>query len=106
MFVIKSIPNPENSNFFTIAGALVHIWVIDTTLETAKQRAIEYIQSYLWTPQAIEHEFEISEEQIVSLHKDEVRLYQKAQQYGIAADFLGWLNSNDFETDNFVIDNP
>lgn len=89
-FVIHSVPMRENQNFETVAGAKVHIWVMDNDIESAKQRALKYIKSYLWNPIEVEYEFEISREQIPDLHPDEARLYCEAFQYDIAADFVGW----------------
>lgn len=88
MFVIRSVPLPKNKNYRTIKQAIVHIWVIASDIDSAKLSALTYISSLDWNPLSIEHAFEISEEQISHLHKDEFRLYQKALHYGISADFL------------------
>ena len=87
MFVIKSVPMPQNRNYNTAGGAFVHIWV----MESALLRAYAYIRKYLWEPQEVQHAFQILPEQIPELHEDEARLYQTALQYGVAAVFVGWL---------------
>lgn len=91
MFVIRSTPLPENRNYGKIAGAFVHVWVISTDLSSAQEIAYTFIRHYLWTPEEIEHAFEIEPEQISSLHKDEIALYRQALKFGVAADFVGWL---------------
>lgn len=90
MFVIKGIPLPENHNYGTIGGANIHIWVMSDNLSNAKDNALSFIQEYLWKPQSVEHAFEILPGQISQLHEDEAKLYHKALQNGIAADFLAY----------------
>lgn len=92
MFVFKAIPLPTNQNFEMVAGANVHIWVIDKNIKSAVKRAIDYVNKYLWEVQSIEHEFEITQEQIDSLHTLEAQLYNNALLNGISADFLAWPN--------------
>lgn len=88
MFVIHSIPLPSNKNYATIRQAIVHIWVFETSIDKAQSKALSYIKSLNWNPLKIEYAFEITDEQLPHLHKDEKRLYQTALLSGIAADFL------------------
>ena len=88
MFVIKSVPLPSNQHSKTIRHALVHIWVFSDNINNAQTKACDYIKSFKWNPLSVEHAFEITEEQLSHLHKDEDLLYRKACQFGIAADFL------------------
>ena len=88
MFVITAVPDKSNRHFNNVFKALVHIWVMDTNLESAKHRALNDIKKCFWIPQKIEHEFEIKPEQLENLHKAEATLYQKALAYGIAADYI------------------
>lgn len=88
MFVIRSVPLPNNKNYRDIRHALVHIWVLDSSIKSAEIKAIDYIKSLNWNPVSVEHALPISEELISHLHKDEERLFQKASLYGIAADFV------------------
>ena len=55
-----------------------------------RDRALTYIKDRSWTPQEVLNAFEIQQEQISALGKDEENLYLMAQVYGIAADFLAW----------------
>lgn len=91
MFVIKSVPTPKNQNYNTVGGAYVHIWVMDGEQDAALLRALTYVRKYLWEPQEVQHAFQPLPEQIAALGEDETRLYQTALQYGIAAEFVGWL---------------
>lgn len=90
MFVINAVPKLTNENFKDIAGAKVHVWVLSDSKESAKTRAVNYIEKYLWDVKDFEYELEISQEQLRNLHKDEAALYLKAHQSGIAADFVAY----------------
>ncbi len=88
MFVIKSVPLPSNRHYRTIRQALVHIWVIDSDIDSARENALSYIRSLNWNPLLVEHALEIQKEQIPRLPEEEAALYQKALRSGVAADFL------------------
>ncbi len=88
MFVIHSVPLPKNKNYKAIHKAWVHIWVMGESIESAQDKAFAYIKSFNWNPLRTKYAFQITAEQIASLHPDEARLFQKALLYGIAADFL------------------
>ncbi|GEB35282.1 hypothetical protein [Brevibacillus parabrevis] len=90
MLVINVVPMPENKNCEDIAGAKAHVWVISADKESAKLRAIDYVNKYLWKVINFEYELEIHKEQIPTLHVDEARLYELALQHGIASDFLAY----------------
>ena len=86
---------PKNKNFNTVGGAYVHVWVMDHALVSAQDRALTYTKDRSWTPQEVLNAFEIQQEQISALGKDEENLYLMAQVYGIAADFLAWKKEPD-----------
>ncbi len=88
MFVIKSVPLPNSRHYRTIRQALVHIWVMDSDIDSARENALSYIRSLNWNPLLVEHALEIQKEQISRLPEEEAVLYQKALCGGIAADFL------------------
>lgn len=106
MFVIKSIPSPQNRNFQSIGGANVHIWVMDGEQDAALLRALAFIKNYLWEPQEVEYAFQPLPEQIVALGKDEMQLYRSALEHGIAADFLGWLKDEGESGDPVILWKP
>lgn len=106
MFVIDGHPLPENHNYDTIGGAKIHIWVMDNNIVSARNKAISLVTQYLWCVQKIEHEFEISQEQLSNLHKAEALLYQKALHNGIAADFLAYPKNDGNPNDPIVIGRP
>lgn len=64
---------------------------MDGEQDAALLRALTYIKNYLWDPQEVQYAFQPLPEQIADLGEDETRLYQTALQYGIAAEFVGWL---------------
>lgn len=88
MFVIRSVPLPCNRHYRTIKQALVHIWVMDTHIDSARSVALDYIRSLDWNPLSVEHALEIREEQIPRFPKEEVSLYHRALRDGVSADFL------------------
>ena len=89
-FVVASVPLPESKWHHQLAGANVHIWVMDNSIDSARNRAICYIQDQAWKPHEIRFETEIPREQIPSLGKGEARLYNQALTSGLAADFLAF----------------
>ncbi len=93
MFVIDSTPLPQNQNYGSVAGAKVHICVIAEDISSARQKAISYVDKYLWIPKKIEYSFEMPQEQIPLLERPEEALHQKALRDGIAAVFYGYLDS-------------
>jgi hypothetical protein len=99
MFVIDAVPLPTNTELSDIAGARVHVWVISNDKESAKIRALDYIAMYQWKVSTVERELEIQPEQISGFHEAEIALYLKAQQFGIAADFLAYPKSPGNPTD-------
>lgn len=106
MFVIKGIPLKANRNYDIVAGAYIHIWVMDTDIQSAEHKALDYITNLLWNPLEIEHAFEIFQEQIGKLHTDEFRLYQVALNFGICADFLAYAKENDNPDDPIILGHP
>lgn len=90
MFVFSAIPTSSNKDCKDIAGAKVHIWVMEENLETARIRALTDITSYHWEVTDVEYESEILPKQLSYLHESEALLYHKALQNGIAADYLAF----------------
>lgn len=93
MFVIDSIPLPQNPNFGSVAGAKVHICVVDNDISSAQQKAMSYVEQYFWNPKEIELSFEMPQEQLPLLETPEEALLRKAFRDGIAAVFYGYLDS-------------
>ena len=88
MFVVKSVPLPSSRHYRTLRQALVHIWIMDSDMDSARENVLSYIRSLNWNPLSVEHALEIQEEQLSHLPKEEAVLYQKVLCNGIAADFL------------------
>lgn len=106
MFVINGTPLPENHNYNSIGGAKIHIWVMENTIDSARDKALAMVKNYLWSVQEIEHELQISEEQLHNLHDAEALLYQKALRHGIAADFLAYPKVDGDPNDPIAIGHP
>ncbi len=90
MLVVSGIPSKENKDAFSLAGAIIHVWIESENASIAKEKAYNYIKRYHWIPESVEHAFEILPGQLPQLGASESRLYHQAQQFGIAADFLAW----------------
>ena len=88
MFVFVAKPCSHNEYSKTLKSAYVHIWVFSESIESAESRAKEYINSYSWNPESLEHAFEILPSMIPQLGAAESRLYRLACQNGISADFV------------------
>ena len=87
-FKVNVVPMQENEVYESIAGAKAHIWVISNDRESAKLRAIDYNEKFLWEVTSFVYELGIREEQIPSLGEDESRLYHLALHHGIAAEYI------------------
>lgn len=88
MFVVKGVPLPNSRHYRTIRQAFIHIWIMDSDMDSAREHVLSYIRSLNWNPLLVEHALEIQKEQIAHLPEEEAVLYQKALRSGIAADFL------------------
>lgn len=106
MFVIDGTPLPQNHNYSKVAGAKIHIWVMDDNMDSARSKAISLINNSLWEIQGIEYAFEMLQEQISELDKLEVQLYQKALRLGIAALFVAYLETDGHPGDPVIIGHP
>lgn len=89
-FLINVVPSLENPNYESIGGAKAHIWIISSDRESAKIRAIDYNRKFHWEITSFEYEIAIREEQISSLHEDELSLYHSALRHGIAAEYIAY----------------
>lgn len=90
LFVFDGQPKPESSDLSHIAGAKIHIWVISKDMNGARKKALSYIGEYGWDVTGEKYAFDVLPEQIDSLEKSELSLYQRALSHGIAADFLSY----------------
>lgn len=88
MFVIRSIPLPHNKNYRTIRQAIVHVWVMECSINAAQQKALDHIKSLGWNPLKVDNAFSISSELLPRLDKLEADLYQQALSHGISSVFV------------------
>ena len=88
MFVFTGKPSPEKTELAHIKDAIIHVWVIDESLESARRRAVSYVTGLQWSVESTEFESEMLPSQLQGLHKDEALLYRRALRLGMAADFV------------------
>lgn len=87
-FVINAEPTSAAPNTEDIKYALVHIWIMASSLKEAKTRAQAYLMDYAWIVKEVEFEVETTDEEIAHLDIDEKNNYLKAARNGVSADFL------------------
>lgn len=89
VFLFETKPSPQNTQNLDIAEASATIFVIDEQIDSAEQRARDYLDAYAWIVLKIEKSVKLAPEQISRLQRPLLDLYQKAQDRGIAALFDG-----------------
>jgi len=87
-FVINAEPTAASSAAQDVKYALVHIWVIASSLEAAKTKAMAYLMDYAWIAKEVEFECVPDDGQIAHLDTDEKHNYLKAVRFGLSAQFL------------------
>lgn len=87
-FVINAEPTAAAAKTNDIKSAMVHIWVMASSQEEAKARALSYLMDYAWIVKEVEFESEITAEQLAHLDIDEKNNYLQAARTGLSADFL------------------
>ena len=88
MFVLNCLPDPNKREYADLSMCLAHIWVKADNENLAFEAAKNYAISYGWLPQQIEHAFDCTDADLSQYHEDEVWLCRKAEQFGIAADYI------------------
>lgn len=89
---LKVEPNAElnQPQLAGIKGAIANIWVFETSMDRAKEKAIRYIREHGWCLIEERHAFQAQPEQISRLGTGEVMNYHHAELLGINAHFGAW----------------
>ena len=93
LFRVRATPRRNHPQADELAGAYVHVWVLDTDFETARERVAPYLADGHWQIEEWLNEFRISEAQIEKLNPPEAANYRRALDNGISADFHSWKSS-------------
>ena len=84
-------PTAQNSQVDELAGAIATVIVFADTEELGRARSSRYIARQHWEIVEVKRVIRICPKQIANLQKSFQLLFQKAEQFGIAAQFDGWL---------------
>ncbi len=90
LFRVRAMPLRRHPNSSQLAGAYVHVWVIETDFETARKRVSPYLADHHWRVEEWLNEFRITEAQIANLNPTESANYMRALASGISADYHSW----------------
>lgn len=83
-------PTPLNSQSRDLAGAIATVMVFADTEEIGRARSSRYIARQHWEIVEVKRVLRMNSEQLANLQSHFSSLYQRAQQFGIAAQFDGW----------------
>jgi len=83
-------PTAQNSLVEELAGAIATVMVFADTEEIGRARSSRYIARQHWEIVEVKRVLRMCPKQIANLQKNFHVLYQKAEQFGIAAQFDGW----------------
>ncbi|MDJ0722959.1 MAG: hypothetical protein QNJ04_15090 [Desulfobacterales bacterium] len=93
LFRVRATPRRHHPQADELAGAYVHVWVLDTDFETARERVAPFLADSHWRIEEWLNEFRITEAQIATLNPSEAANFQRALDAGISADFHSWKTS-------------
>ena len=93
LFRIRATPRRRHPRANELAGAYVHVWVLDHDFETARERVSPFLAACDWRIEEWLNEFRITEAQIETLNLSETSNYKRALEAGISADFHSWKSS-------------
>jgi hypothetical protein len=84
-------PTSRNNQVQDLAGAIATVMVFADSEEVGRARSSRYIALNHWEILEIKRIIRMSPSQLANLQSHFVHLYQKAEQFGIAAQFDGWV---------------
>ena len=83
-------PTSQNKQVEDVAGAIATVIVFADSEEVGRARSSRYIARQHWEIVEIKRVLRMCPHQLANLQSHFVALYQKAEQFGIAAQFDGW----------------
>ncbi|WP_028580495.1 hypothetical protein [Desulfogranum japonicum] len=92
-FTLEVEPQRENPLIAHVSRAVVHIWVLSTDIDEARDRALRFLQTEQWEVIEEKDAYLATAEQIDALQAEELSNYQAAQAEGIHAAFYYWHRS-------------
>ena len=92
-FIFEVEPQLENPLIAHVSRAAVHIWVLSTDIQEARDTAIRFLSSDRWEVTEEKDAYLATQEQVDGLGVEESSSYQTAQSEGIHATFYYWHRS-------------
>ncbi|MDD2462982.1 MAG: hypothetical protein PHI97_03225 [Desulfobulbus sp.] len=92
-FVLEVEPQVENPLIAHVSRAVVHLWVLSTTINEARDIALRSLEADRWELTAEKEAYLPTPEQIDELEAEKLSNYQAAQSKGIHATFYYWHRS-------------
>ena len=83
-------PTTQNNQVQELAGAIATVMVFADTEEVGRARSSRYIARQHWKIVQFKRVLRMSPKQLANLQSHFHSLYQKAEKFGIAAQFDGW----------------
>ncbi len=88
MIVAVVVPEKDAPHFKKFFQAYAHAWILDNSIEHARQLFLEEITRDKWILQSFQAALEIADEQIPDLDKSDIFLRDRAFEHGIAIDYI------------------
>lgn len=92
-FIFEVEPQLENPLIAHVSRAAVHIWVLSTDMQEARDTAIRFLASDRWEATKEKDAYVATQEQVDGLGAAESSSYQTALSEGIHATFYYWHRS-------------
>lgn len=92
-FIFEVEPQHENPMIAHVSRAVVHMWVLSTELNEARDIALRFLKSASWEITEEKDGYLPTPKQIEGLGSEELSNYQAAQLKGIHAMFYYWHRS-------------
>lgn len=89
-FAFEAVPTAASPQAGDLAGADIHVWVHDKSMDSAETTARQCIMDFAWIVQSVSAARHCPLEHILQLEENEQLLVLRAIKDGIAADFLAW----------------
>ena len=92
-FILEVEPQFENPMIAHVSRAVVHLWVLSTDINEARDIALRFLKSDRWDVTEEKDAYLPTPEQIDGLGAEDSSKYQVAQSAGIHATFYYWHRS-------------
>lgn len=92
-FILEVEPQLENPLIAHVSRAVVHMWVLSTELNEARDIALRFLKSNSWEVTEEKDGYLSTPEEIEGLGPEDLSNYQTAQSEGIHAMFYYWHRS-------------